>query len=254
MYTFSGLDKLGIDSKRSTFALLMGLIDFTAFFNADIDAFRHVSTGKALHVIKRIQSNTDMHMWCSFLPETNTYLAENLMLCILDKFELFNGPFSFDCIAEMSTVLSQILLDGKSQSSFNQTLRGVEYAPVDRQTFLEMYSNMSRFRRSMLQLGRVKVSDFALLFNDSLVVSSMTPEQIVRISTERAKMRQVFWPDKKFLVTAINGKFRFLFLFKSLPENEVLEIQLKKLFSSSEKSHARLEMHFSEISKPDTTK
>lgn len=232
----------------------MGLIDFTSFFNASVDTFRHISTGKCLHMIKRIDSNPDMHIWCSFTPNTHPSLAESLMLHIIDRFELYNGPFSFDCIAEMSSVLSQILIEGKSTSSFNQMIRGIEYAPVDRQTFLEMYSIMARFRRTMLKLARVEVTDFALLFNDSVVVSSLPADHIVKICKERGKMRQVFLDGKKFLVTEASGKFRFFFLFKSLPETDILEISLKKIIGASEKSHARLEAHFSEISSPDTTK
>jgi len=229
------------------FALFLGLVDFTAFFGSQASEFRHVQTDKTLNVVKQIPSNPDLYLWCVFSPKTSRSVAESLIDMIIRRFEFYNGPFAFDCIQHLSSVLSQIFLDGKTTCAFNQIAEGVEYAAVDRQTFLEMYGLVNRFSQRMAKAGN-SISGFAVTFKSAVVASSLTPDQLLQISRERAKSVQIYFPEKKFLMTAVAANFRFFFIFESLPDPVIFDLNLEELIRASETAHARLESNSSENS------
>ena len=103
----------------------------------------------------------------------------------------------------------------------------------------------------MTKASGAEVEGFAVMYKEAVVASSLEPDQLVRISREKNKATQIFFPQKKFLVTAPAANFRFFFILESLPESPVLELHLDELIRASENAHSRMDSHFSEIITPD---
>ena len=229
---FSGLNHLSEDELRSRYALVRGVAEFLNAFGGVDDDVKRIATTDLLHLVKRVSNEVFV---CGTFPVSLAHLALPTLQSILDRFTLYNG----------------IMTESNAQSLSKfidlppTVVSGIEYAPVDRLTFLQIYTACEKFRKKIPQAKK-----FLVLFNHWLVASTIEPEQIIPlifppvgqlppqvISTEEVYLSG----ERLWLVTTAIGSLRFLLFFDSVPSS--IDNALRPLFASVAQPHERLVAH-----------
>ena len=211
--------------------------------------FKTVRLDRSLIALQQVPTQEDTFVCCCFAKETCEGTAREFIASLLDRFHLYSGELTVSSASQLTAALQHLFVIEKKFPGFS--VSGLEYAPVDRLSFLQLWGLFTGLQR------KLSISDFVIFFKDQLVLSSLAPSETLRlplptthsdslppqvISCEDIYCWEGGW-RKKFLVTAALAHFRFLFLSAEQLAPSAIEEHLRPIFGTSEiaRSHERLD-------------